>query len=140
MLILLLSVMSTFVSNIGSYFLLNPQVPWASIKPSVIQLWQFFHPANHATWKLIPVSRKLYLTSKLCSGTVLAPAKKVCLDILEILLFITYGSTNTILDTENNKAEMLWTLSLFFFSLGKADMPHTNCWWPNWQVLYVWRG
>lgn len=67
-----LSGMAPLVSNRSSYFPLNLQGPQASIKPSVIQLWQFFHPASHATWKLIPRSRKLCLTSKLWEATLLA--------------------------------------------------------------------
>lgn len=134
-----LSVMSPLVSNTGSYFLSNPQGPQVSLKPSVIQRWQFFRPASHATWTLIPQSRKLCLISKLWEGTILALSTRVYLEMLDILLFTIYGSTNTSKGTENNRAEIPRCLFLLP-SLGRQDVPPTNCCFSNRKVLEVWRG
>lgn len=133
-----LSVMSPLVSNRVSYFLLIPQGPQASIKPSVIQLWQFFHPARYATWKLIPWSRKLCLTSKLWEGTALALPARVALG------YAGYPSIHHLWFNQHyftcweKWAEISGSLFLLP-SLGREDVPHANCCFSDWRVLEVWR-
>ena len=109
----------------GFGFLLNPPVPWASI--------------NCSTVAVFPSCKPCHLESNTTEQEVTFNLKRQFLPLptqvyfarLDILLFITSSSTNTILGEQ--RRNILVSVSLLLFP-GEERRVHTDCGLSNWKV------